>query len=225
MFSANISGQIKRVVFDNEEEGKDAILKFVVEARKQYAKKDDMPNVYPLVTVFGHDAAYVRDYAGVGHWVEVLNCDMDAYRGEDDEQDRISFKAGKINLLPKVLSEAVADVVGEEEDEEEDRRSKKKSSKGKKTSSRKDDEGSKKKSKSRSERRKSRDDDDEEEEEAPRKKRSGERKGKASDGAKKKTSSKSSSKKSSRRDDDDEDEDYDDDYDDDDDDDYFDDED
>lgn len=210
MFSANISGVIKRVVFDNEEDGKDAMLKIVIEARKQFAKKDDMPNVYPLVTIWGHDAAYVRDFAGKGHWIEIINCDLDVYRGDDDEQDRISFKAGKINLLPKVMSEAVADTIDEDDDDEPKKKKKKKSSR--------DDD--KKKGKSRSERRKKpRDDDDEDEDEdeKPRKKKA---KGKASDGAKKKSSSKKSRRK------DDEDEDFDEDYDDeDDDDDYFDDED
>lgn len=217
MFSANISGQIKRIVHDNGDEGKDAMLKIVVEVRKQFAKKDDMPNVYPLVTIWGHDAAYVREYAGVGHWIEILNCDLDVYRPDDADEDRLSFKAGKINLLPKVLSEAIADALpDEEEDDDRSSRRKKKSSTRGKTS------GS---GKSRSQRRgRSRDEEEEEEEEAPRrKKKTSERKGKASDGAKKKTGSSSRKKKEE-----DYDEDYDDDYDDDDyddDDDYFDDED
>lgn len=219
MFSANISGQIKRIIHDNGDDGKDAMLKIVVETRKQFAKKDDMPNVYPLVTIWGHDAAYVREYAGVGHWIEVLNCDLDVYRPDDADEDRLSFKAGKINLLPKVLSEAISDVLPDEEEDDDDRGRKKK-----KTSSR----GSSSKSskgKSRSERRGKSRDEDEEEEEAPRRKKktTSERKGKASDGAKKKTSSSSRKKKEE-----DYDEDYDDDYEDDDyddDDDYFDDED
>lgn len=207
MFSANISGVIKRVIFDNEEDGKDAMIKIVVESRKQFSKKDDMPNVYPLITIWGHDAAYVRDYAGKGHWIEVINCDLEVYRPDDADEDRLSFKAGKVNLLPKTLSEAVADTI--EEDDDEDDRKKKKKKKGKK-----DDD--KKRGKSRSERRKSRDDDDDddddddEEEEAPKKKKKK---------AKKEEPKKKPSKKKKK---DEDDEDYDDDYDDDDDeDDYF----
>lgn len=213
MFSANISGVIKRVVFDNEEEGKDAMIKISVEARKQYVKKDDMPNVYPLVTIWGNDAAYVREYAGKGHWIELLNCDLDVYRPDDAEEDRLSFKAGKVSLLPKALSEAVAETI-EDEDEDDDeaprRRKKKKSSKY-----------SSKRGKSRSERRRPRDeedddfeDDDEEEEEAPRRKKKPTKKSSTS-------RKKAPSKKRKVEDDDD---DYEDDYDDDEDD-YFDDED
>lgn len=205
MFSATITGKIKRILFDNEKDGKDAMLKIVVEARKQYTKEDEMPNVYPVVAIFGHDAAYVREYAGVGHWVHIYNADYDAYRGEDDEYDRISFKAGKVEILPKAMAEAIAETIEEEDEDEGRSRRKKKSSK------------SSSKGKSRSERRKKRDE-DEDEDESPRRSK---RKSKASDGAKKK-----SSKKRDEDYDDYEDDDYDDDYDDDDydddDDDYFD---
>ncbi|WP_421019104.1 hypothetical protein, partial [Klebsiella pneumoniae] len=128
MFSANIAGQIKRVIHDNGKDGKDAILKIVVECRKQFVRDGDMPNIYPAVTIFGHDAAYVREYAGVGHWITLANCEMDVYRPEDADEDRISFKAGRINLLPKALSEAVGEVVGDGEEEEESPRRRKKSS-------------------------------------------------------------------------------------------------
>jgi hypothetical protein len=221
MFSANISGQIKRVVFDNDKDGKDAILKIVIEARKQFTRDGDMPNVYPLVTIFGFDAAYVRDYAGVGHWITAVNCDLDVYRPDDSDEDRLSFKAGKISLLPKTLSEAIDGVVGDEEDDDDDddrssRRKKKKRGSEKSKPAR---------GKSRSERRrKSRDDEDEEEEEEkPRRKKRAS--GKASDGAKK---SRGGKKAPRRKKEEEYDEDYDEDYDDDDydeDDDYFDDED
>ena len=225
MFSANIAGQIKRVIHDNGKDGKDAILKIVVECRKQFVRDGDMPNIYPAVTIFGHDAAYVREYAGVGHWITLANCEMDVYRPEDADEDRISFKAGRINLLPKALSEAVGEVVGDGEEEEESPRRRKKSSGSKRAGA---SSRGKSERKPRSERRKRRDeeeddwdDEDEEEEEAPRRKKRPS--GKASDGARKK---KPASKSRKRRDEE-EDEDYDEDYDDEfeDEDDYFDDED
>jgi hypothetical protein len=208
MFSATISGIVKRVIVDNGKADDKAMVKFVLEVKKQFAKKDDMPFIYPLITVFGYDAQYFRDYAGKGHFVEVVNCDMDSWRGEDgDEEERISFKAGKLNLLPKVL----ADQIEIEDDEEDDRKSRNK----KKTSSKgKEERGS---GKSRSERRGRRDEDEDEDDEeeeddepAPRRKKTGSS-GKASSkpsskakpSSKDKPGSKTSSKKKSRDDDDD----------------------
>jgi len=209
MFSATISGTIKRILFDNEKDGEKAFLKVVVECKKQFVKEDDIPYNYPVVAIFGHDAAYVREYAGKGHWIECMNCDLDVYRGEDgDEEERISFKCGRVNLLPKALSEAVASTI--DEDDDEDDKKKKKKGKGK------DD----KKGKSRSERRgKSRDDDeddddDEDEDENDSKSKKSKSKSKSKDKGKDKGKSKSKAKSRDDDEDDDEDEDYDDDDDD-----------
>lgn len=213
MFNATISGIVKRVLFDNEKDAEKAFVKVVVECRKQFAKKDEMPYTYPVVAIFGHDAAYFREYGGKGHFIEAIGCDIDVYRGEDgDEEERISFKCGKLSLLPKQL----ADQIEVEDDDDDDDKKKKKKKSGSKSS-----RDEKKGGKSRSERRKGRDeddededDDDEDEDEAPRKKKKSKE-----DDKKKKSSSKdkgkSSSKKKSRDDDDDDDdEDYDDDDDD-----------
>jgi len=216
MFNATISGVVKRVLFDNEKDAEKAFIKVVVECRKQFAKKDDLPYTYPVVAIFGHDAAYFRDYGGKGHYVELTGCDYDVYRGEDgDEDEKISFKAGKLALLPKQLSDQL-----EIEDEDDDEDDKKKAKKKKARSSRDEKPA---RGKSRSERRsKARDDedeeedeDDEDEEEAPPRRK---KKPAAKPAAKKKTSSKPASKK--RRE-----EEEDEDYDDDDDDDFYDDED
>lgn len=218
MFSANITGRVKRVLHDNEKDGKDAMLKVVIEARKQYVKDGDMPNVYPVVAVFGHDAAYIRDYAGKGHWVHFYNCDMDVYRPDDAEEDRVSFKAGRIELLPKDMSQAIEETIDEDEEEEKPRRKKR----GSRSGSAKG--GAPKRGKSRSERRRRRDeeedyddedfedDEEEEEEEKPRRRKK--------PAAKKPARKKAPAKKKAPVDEDDYDDDYDDDdYDDDDD--YF----
>lgn len=220
MFSANITGRVKRVLHDNEKDGKDAMLKVVIEARKQYVKDGDMPNVYPVIAIFGHDAAYIRDYAGKGHWVHFYNCDMDVYRPDDAEEDRVSFKAGRIELLPKDMSQAIEGTIDEDEEEEKPRRKKRA---GGRSGSAKG--GAPKRGKSRSERRRRRDEEDEyddedieddeeeeEEEEKPRRRKK--------PAAKKPARKKAPAKKKAPVDDDDYDDDYDDDdYDDDDD--YF----
>lgn len=198
MFSATISGKIKRIIHDNEESKEKAMLKVVVECRKQFVRKDDMPFNYPVVTIFGNDADYLREYAGAGHFVMFHNCDVDVYKKDEDSEERTSFKSGKVELLPKEFTDQI-----EVEEEEEPRRKKKTSSSSKPSS--------KKSGKSRSELRKGRgrddedededDDDDEDEDEAPRRKK------KPATTSKSKKTTKSSSKSRRSRDDDDEDED------------------
>lgn len=203
MFSATITGKIKRVLFDNDKDGKDAMMKISMEVKKQFIRDDDMPNIYPTVTVFGHDAAYIRQFAGEGHWLHVFNAEYDVYKDEnkvllDEDNDKEyprefhSFKAGKIELLPKQMSEAVEETI-EGGDDDGGRKGKSRGKSSRNT-----------KGKSRSDRRKRSNDD---EEEAP--KGRSKRRGKASDGAKKPSRSKSRKPK-----DDDYEEEYDDDYDD-----------
>ncbi len=161
MFSATISGVVKRILHDNEKDGTKAFIKVVVETRKQYTKDGDMPNIYPVVALFGNDADYFRQYGGEGHWIECQNCDMDVWRGEDgDEDERISFKCGRMALLPKKFTEALDEAGVLDVSDDDDKKKKKKSGdkdKKKSGSNSKD----KDKNKSRSERRKSRDEDDE----------------------------------------------------------------
>jgi hypothetical protein len=219
MFNATIAGRVKRVIFDsaNEKKSKVNMVKIVVEVRKQWTKEDDMPFCYPVVTLFNNDADYFREYAGKGHYVECINCDIDCYRGDDDEYDRISFKCGKLGLLPKDMAEAIGDTI-EDDDDDDDKKKKKK---------KKDD---KKSGKSRSERRKKRkdedydeDDDDDEEEDDDDDDEEEDRKKKKKSSSSKKKSSSSKGKNKKRRDEDEDDDDDDDDFeDDDDDDDYFD---
>lgn len=223
MFTATITGTIKRVLTDNGKDGKDAMMSVVVETAKRYRKDDELPFHYPVVKIWGHDAAYIRDYAGKGHPVMFFDCELDVYK-KDEGEERISFKAGKVELLGKKYSEAIveAGVASEAGEFDSDDDDKKKKKKGKKD---KDD----KKGKSRSERRKGkgRDEDDEDEDDDD----DDERPSKKSKKDDKKKSSKKDDKKggkSSKKkdyDDDDDDEDYDEDDYDDDDDDYFDDED
>lgn len=224
MFTATITGTIKRVIADNGKDGKDAMMSVVVETAKRFRKEDEIPYNYPVVKVWGHDAAYLRDYGGKGHPAMFFDCELDVYK-KDEGDERISFRAGKVEILGKKYTEALveAGVVSEsgEFDGDEDG--------GKKKKKKKSEKDDRKGGKSRSERRKGKgrddededEDDDDDEDEAPRKKKS------AKKDEKKKPAKKSGGKSSKKKDydDDDDDEDYDeDDYDDeDDDDDYFDD--
>lgn len=222
MFNATISGKIKRVIHDNGKADDKAMVKVVVECRKQFAKKDDMPFTYPVVTIWGYDAQYFRDYAGAGHYASFIGCDLEAYRPDGEDKDQLSFRSGKVDLLPKEFSDQIT-----VEDDEDDKKKKKGKGKGKGDRDPKKDKG-----KSRSQRRAKDeddededddddDDDDEDEDEAPRKKKKPAGKSKEKEKSKpSKDKGKSSKKKSRDEDDDDDDDDY---YDDDDD--YFDDED
>lgn len=229
MFSANITGQIQRVVYDNKKSGADAMIKVALAVPKQYVPKDsDQSHIFPLITIFGHDASYLRKYAGKGQIITAINAEADYFKNEkfEDEKgnnpDTVSFTTRKVAFQKKAVMDALLDAgVAEEADgdeEEEDDRSSRRgkrgsgsgSSKGGSRSSRRG-ESTGRKGRGRDEEDEDEDDDDEEEEEAPPKRRGSSR----SSG---RTSSKSSSsrggraKPSSRKRDDDEDYDDDDDY-------------
>lgn len=171
MFSANMTGQIQRVVYDNGKADKDAMIKVSLAVSKQYAKDPKKSKIFPLVTIFGYDAQYLRKYAGVGQIISIINAEADYYENDRFEDDKgnhpetVSFKAGKVwfpkaDVMKALVSEGVAEEAeGGDADEEEDekpRRRKKKTSEG---------------GKSRSQRRRKRDDDEEEEEKPARRKK------------------------------------------------------
>lgn len=231
MFSATMTGQIQRIIHDNKKDKQDAMVKVVLAVSKQYSNDPKTSKIFPLVTIWGYDAAYLRKYAGIGQIITILNAEAEYYKNENklDEDgnpiEQVTFKAGKVSF-PKadVMKALVAAGVAEEaegadddddDDDEDDKKSRRKKRKKK-------DEP-----KSRSSRRKRRDededddddededdfdedeDDDDEEEEAPRKKKKKKTPPKE-DKKKKKPAAKK--KKKPVDDDDDDDEDDDDNY-------------
>lgn len=216
MFSANITGTIQRIIHDNKKSDKDAMVKVVLAVSKQYSNDPKTSKIFPLITIWGYDAQYLRKYAGVGQMITIINAEAEYFKNENklDEDgnaiEQVSFKAGKVSfpkadIMKALVDSGVAEEGDADEDDEEEERPRRK-----KSSSSRD---KKKPSTSRSARRGRRDedededeDDDEEEEEAPRR-----RKKAAPAPAKKKPARKAPARRS-RDDDEDEDDDDDDNY-------------
>lgn len=220
MFSASMTGQIQRIIYDNGKDKGDAMVKIVLAVSKQYSTDAATSKVFPLITIWGHDAAYLRNYAGKGQVITIINADVEYFKNDKklDEDgnpiEQVSFKAGKVSfpkadVMKALVSAGVAeDADGADDDDDEDEKPRRK----KRGSRSKSAPKSRSSRRSRDEEDDYDDEDDDEEEEAPRRKKKP---------ASKAAPKKKAPKKKAPVDDD---EDYDDDYDDDDDD-YFDDED
>lgn len=220
MFSATMTGQIQRIIYDNKKDKGDAMVKVVLAVSKQYSTDAATSKIFPLITIWGHDAAYLRNYAGKGQVITIINADVEYFKNDKklDEDgnpiEQVSFKAGKVSFPKADVMKALvaagvaedADGADDDDDEDEKPRRKKRGSRDSKPASK-----SRSTRRSRDEEDDYDDEDEEEEEEAPRRKK----KAPASKAA---PSKKAAPKKKAPVDDD---EDYDDDYDDDDDD-YFD---
>lgn len=227
MFSANITGQVQRVIYDNSKDGQDAILKITMAVPKQYARDKDKSKIFPLITIFGHDAAYFRKYAGVGQVISIINAEADYYKNDKFEDDSgnnpetVSFKAGRV-MFPKadVMKALVEAGVAEEPEggEEEEEESRPRKRRGTKSKSRSERRGTSSRRRPRDEEpdEEDYDEDDEEEEEEPKPRRK-------RPASKKKPASKKPAPRKRREEPEEDDDDFDDDYDDDDN--YFDDED
>lgn len=210
MFSANITGTIQRIIHDNKKSDKDAMVKVVLAVSKQFSNDPKTSKIFPLITIWGYDAQYLRKYAGVGQMITIINAEAEYFKNENklDEDgnaiEQVTFKAGKVSfpkadIMKALVDAGVAEEGDEDEEEEEERPRRKKSS-----SSR----DKKKPSTSRSARRGRRDEDEdededeEEEEEAPRR-----RKKAAAAPAKKKPARKAPARRSRDEDEDDDDDD------------------
>lgn len=218
MFSATMTGQIQRIIYDNKKDKGDAMVKIVLAVSKQYSTDAATSKVFPLITIWGHDAAYLRNYAGKGQVITIINADVEYFKNDKklDEDgnpiEQVSFKAGKVSfpkadVMKALVAAGVAeDADGADDDDDEDEKPRRK----KRGSREKSAPKSRSSRRSRDEEDDYDDEDEDEEEEAPRRKK----KAPASKAAPKKKAPKKKAPV-------DDDEDYDDDYDDDDDD-YFD---
>ncbi len=212
MFSATVTGTIQRVIHDNGKSGKDAMLKVVLAVSKRYAKDPKESKLFPLFTIWGFDADYMRKYVGVGQPVAFMDCEMEAFKSdkkldEDGNQiEQISYRVGKASFFKadilKALVEAgvAEEAEGGDEDEEDDRSSRRKKKSSSSRSERRGGSSSKGRGR-RDEDEDEDDDDDEEEEERPRRKKS------SSSRDKKSSTRKSSSRRSRDEDEDDDDDD------------------
>lgn len=218
MFSATMTGQIQRIIYDNKKDKGDAMVKIVLAVSKQYSTDAATSKIFPLITIWGHDAAYLRNYAGKGQVITIINADVEYFKNDKklDEDgnpiEQVSFKAGKVSfpkadVMKALVAAGVAeDADGADDDDDEDEKPRRK----KRGSREKSAPKSRSSRRSRDEEDDYDDEDEDEEEEAPRRKK----KAPASKAAPKKKAPKKKAPV-------DDDEDYDDDYDDDDDD-YFD---
>lgn len=218
MFSATMTGQIQRIIYDNKKDKGDAMVKVVLAVSKQYSTDAATSKIFPLITIWGHDAAYLRNYAGKGQMITIINADVEYFKNDKklDEDgnpiEQVSFKAGKVSfpkadVMKALVAAGVAeDADGADDDDDEDEKPRRK----KRGSREKSAPKSRSSRRSRDEEDDYDDEDEDEEEEAPRRKK----KAPASKAAPKKKAPKKKAPV-------DDDEDYDDDYDDDDDD-YFD---
>lgn len=182
MFAANATGTVQRIIHDNGKSGKDAMMKVVLAIPKRYAKDPKESKIFPLFTLWGYDADYMRKYVGVGQPVAFMDCEVEIFKNEnkldqdDNPIEQTSYRVGKASFFKadilKALVEAGVAEEGEggdsEDDDDRSSRRKKKSSSSR--SERRGSSSSKPRGR-RDEDEDEDDDDDEEEEEAPRRKK------------------------------------------------------